>query len=278
MTMKKTEKVIVLLLLIFTFACKEKADKEIEVFEPDVNFNIVKPDFKRWWSYHYYNVSLSAEFTGINEQSDTVTKRQFLDALISGKYIPLKLKTQGGRETYKLFKLDPSADESIGSTIKDEALVVLKHFEMEGKPFPQFDVTDLNNNQYTSENTKGKILVVKTWFIGCTACVAEFPELNELVAKYKNRTDVVFVSLATDSKPKLEEFLKRKVFEYRVVPGQGKFIGEELKLQAYPTHIIVDKSGTILKVVNKASEMIAFLENESSLMDMNSLPPPPPPM
>lgn len=276
--MKKPEIIIVLILLIFAFACKEKADKKTEAFEPDVNFNIVKPDFKKWWSYHYYNVSLSAEFTGISEQSDTVTKKQFLDALISGKYIPLKLKAQGGRETYKLFKLDPSADESIGSTIKDEALVVLKHFEMEGKPFPQFDVTDLNNNQYTSENTKGKILVVKTWFIGCTACVAEFPELNELVAKYKNRTDVVFVSLATDVKPELEKFLNKKAFEYAVVSDQKEFILKTLSLDTYPTHIIVDKSGTILKVVNKASEMIAFLENESSLMDMNSLPPPPPPM
>lgn len=276
--MKIPQLIIVALVLIFAFACKEKADKKTEAFEPDVNFNVVKPDFKKWWSYHYYNVSLSAEFTGITEQSDTVTKKQFLDALISGKYIPLKLKAQGGGETYKLSKLDPSADESIGSTIKDEALVVLKHFEMEGKPFPQFDVTDLNNNQYTSENTKGKILVVKTWFIGCTACVAEFPELNELVEKNKSRTDMVFVSLATDAKPELEKFLGKKAFEYEVVPGQKEFILKTLSLDAYPTHIVVDKNGTILKVVNKASEMIAFLENESSLMDMNSLPPPPPPM
>ncbi len=274
--MKKPEIIAISLLLIFAFACKEKADKEIEVFEPDVNFNIVKPDFKRWWSYHYYNVSLSAEFTGINEQSDTVTKKQFLDALISGKYIPLKLKAQDGRETYKLFKLDPSAGESIGSTIKDEALLIRKHFNMEGQAFPQFTFTDLNDSFYTNENTKGKIVVFKTWFIGCTACVAEFPELNELVAKYKSRTDVVFVSLATDAKPELEKFLNKKAFTYEVVPGQKEFILKTLNLDAYPTHIVVDKNGTILKVVNKASEMIAFLENESSLMDMNSLPPPPP--
>lgn len=276
--MKKPEIIAISLLLIFAFACKEKADKEIEVFEPDVNFNIVKPDFKRWWSYHYYNVSLSAEFTGINEQSDTVTKKQFLDALLSGKYIPLKLKAQGGRETYKLFKLDPSADESIGSTIKDEALLIRKHFNMEGQAFPQFTFTDLNDSFYTNENTKGKIVVFKTWFIGCTACVAEFPELNELVEKNKNRTDMVFVSLATDAKPELEKFLSKKAFEYEVIPGQKEFILKTLNLDAYPTHIVVDKNGTILKVVNKASEMIAFLENESSLMDMNSLPPPPPPM
>lgn len=276
--MKKPETIIILLLLIFAFACKEKADMEIDVFEPDVSFNTDRPDLKEWWKYHYYNISLSSDFIGIDEQSDTISKKQFLDKLITGDYIPLKLKTIDGVVTLKLFKLDDLADESISDVIRNESLLSLKNFELEGRSFPQFNFTDLNSIQYTSENTKGKILVVKTWFIGCTACVAEFPELNELVAKYKNRTDVVFVSLATDAKPKLEEFLKKKVFEYRVVPDQGEFIGKKLDLQTYPTHIIVDKSGTILKVVNKASEMIAFLENEPSLMDMNSLPPPPPPM
>lgn len=276
--MKKPETIIVLLLLIFAFACKEKTTVKSVAFEPDVNFNIANPDFKKWWSYHYYTISLSSDFMGINEQSDTITKKQFLDALVTGKYIPLKLKSPTGEEVYKLFTLDPSADESIGSTIKDESLVVRKHFNMEGQAFPQFTFIDLNDSLYTSENTKGKIVVFKTWFIGCTACVAEFPELNELVGKYKNRTDMVFVSLATDAKPELEKFLSKKAFEYEVVPGQKEFILKTLSLDAYPTHIVVDKNGTILKVVNKASEMIAFLDHEPSLMDMNSLPPPPPPM
>jgi peroxiredoxin len=276
--MKCPQLVIVALVLILAFACKEKTSVESVAFEPDVNFNIANPDFKKWWSYHYYTISLSSDFTGINEQSDTITKRQFLDELISGTHIPLKLKSPHGEEVYKLFKLDPSADESIGSTVKDESLIALKHFNMEGQAFPPFTFMDLNDSLYTSENTKGKIVVFKTWFIGCTACVAEFPELNELVEKNKNRTDMVFVSLATDAKPELEKFLSKKVFEYEVVPGQKEFILNTLSLDAYPTHIVVDKNGTIRKVVNKASEMIAFLENESSLMDMNSLPPPPPPM
>jgi peroxiredoxin len=276
--MKCPQIVIVLLLLIFAFACKEKTREESVAFEPDVNFNIANPDFKKWWSYHYYNISLSLDFTGINEQADTISKKQFLDALVTGKYIPLKLKSPKGEEVYKLFTLDPSANESIGSTVKDESLIALKHFNMEGQAFPQFNFMDMNDSLYTSENTKGKIVVFKTWFIGCTACVAEFTELNELVEKSKNRTDMVFVSLATDAKPELEKFLSKKAFEYEVVPGQKEFILKTLSLDAYPTHLVVDKNGTIRKVVNKASELIAFLDRESSLMDMNSLPPPPPPM
>src|SRR5690606_15029725 len=97
-----------------------------------------------------------------------------------------------------------------------------------------------NKNHYTNENTKGKTLILKTWFINCKACVAEFPELNEFVEKHKHRNDIVFVSLALDTKSELEDFLQKKYFEYEVVPNQEEFI-EKLNLQIYPTHIIVDK-------------------------------------
>ena len=87
---------------------------------------------------------------------------------------------------------------------------------------------------------------------------------------------MIFLSLACDTKAELVNFLKEKYFEYQIVPNQREFIDKNLKLQLYPTHIIVDKNGTILKVVNKASEMIAFLENGKKLTD-KKLPPPPPP-
>ncbi len=272
---------IILLLSIFTFSCKEKSEekishKEIQIFEPKVNPIELKTDFKKWWSYHCYNISLASNFTGINEKSDTIGKRQFLDKLITGNYIPLRLNSNEGLETYKLFEIDYSADKSIRSTIKNESQLNLKHFKMEGQSLPEFDFTDLKGNHYTTANTKGKTIILKTWFIGCSACVAEFPELNELVEKYKHRDDIVFVSLATNAKSDLEIFLNKKVFEYDVVPSQGKFIFKTLKLQTFPTHIIINENGTILKVVNKASEMISFLENEKKLMEEN-LPPPPSP-
>ena len=231
----------------------------------------------KWWTYHTDNISLSSNFVGLSEQSDTIDKNQFLEKLVTGNYIPLKIKSENKDKTYKLFKLDSNADKDIGTTIKNESLTNLKYFKMEGLPLPEFNFTDLNGNTYTNKNTNGKIIILKTWFIKCHACVAEFPELNEFVERYKQRNDVIFLSLALDSKTELENFLKKKDFEYQVVPNQREFIDKNLKLQIYPTHLIVDKNGTIIKVGNKASEMISFLENEKKLTN-NKIPPPPPPI
>lgn len=274
--------ILIFIFSILLFSCNEKRGTEnksisekVEVFEPNVNLNEMESDFMKWWTYYSYNISLYSNFTGLNQQSDTVGKKQFLEKLITGKYIPIKIKTSDKSETYKLFELDSNAVKSIGITIKNQSLINLKHLKMEGLPFPEFGFTDLNGNKYTNTNTKGRKIILKTWFINCKACVAEFPELNKLVEKYRQRDDIIFLSLALNSKNELESFLQKTDFEYKVVPDQEDFILKKLDLQIYPTHIIVDENGIIIKVVDKASEMISFFENEKLLTEKN---PPPPPM
>ncbi len=159
--MRVSKIIAILILSILLFSCKEKSEKKsisekVENLEPKVNFNEIESDFIIWWTYHSYNISLSSNFIGLNEKTDTIDRKQFLEKLITGYYIPLKLKSNDRFETYKLFKLDSNADKSIGSTIKNESLTNLKHLKMEGLPLPEFDFTDLNGNIYTNENTKEK--------------------------------------------------------------------------------------------------------------------------
>nr|WP_319270186.1 TlpA disulfide reductase family protein [uncultured Draconibacterium sp.] len=286
--MKKLQLITILLLSIFVFSCNEKSKKtqlteKVETLEPNVNTRELTSDFMIWWTYYSYNISLSSDFTGLNEQSDTITKKQFLKKLITGNYIPLRIKSDYKTESYKLYQLDANADKGIGRTIKNESTTIYGLYEMEGSPLPQFNFTDLNGNSYTNENTKGKTIILKTWFINCKACVAEFPELNKFVEKYNDRSDIIFLSLALDSKSELEQFLEQKEFNYKVVPNQEEYILKKLYLNAFPTHLVVDENGTILKVVNDASEMIAFFENGQQSTDQklpkssSVVPPPPPP-
>jgi len=226
--MKKLQILTILLLSVFIFSCTEKSKKtstvKVETLEPEVDLNELKADFMKWWTYYSYNTSLSLDFLGLNEQSDTIDKKQFLEKLMTGNYIPLKIKSDDNVLIYKLYKLDADTDKRIGSTIRNESTSIYGLTEMEGTPLPPFNFTDLEGNTYTGENTKGKTIILKTWFIHCAACVAEFPELNEFVEKYKQRNDVIFLSLALDTKSGLEEFLQQNEFEYMVVPGQKEYI------------------------------------------------------
>jgi thiol-disulfide isomerase/thioredoxin len=172
------------------------------------------------------------------------------------------LVTSDSTLKYKLHKLDAEADENIGSTMTQFADTHYQYFKMEGRPIPDFNFTDLNGKVYNPETTKGKIVILKCWFIGCGTCVKEMPRLNEIVKKYQNREDIVFVSLAYDNQEKLRQFLTKTKFGYAVCHVPQQYFDEKLETIAYPTHLILNKKGVISKVTDKAEEMIGALEDE----------------
>jgi len=139
----------------------------------------------------------------------------------------------------------------------------IEHFKMEGIDIPEFNFTDLNRKVYNKSSTKGKIVILKCWFIHCVACVKEFPELNKLVDDNRNRNNILFISLALDSKKDLIKFFETKDFKYATVPEMENYLTNKLNVTEYPTHILIDRSGKIIKVVNRIEDLVPFLKNET---------------
>jgi peroxiredoxin len=229
---------------------------------PKIEPKILLKDFQKWWNYTYKFVNLSSDFKAFDLNSKVITKESFLKSLLTGKYIPLVIKSNESQELYKLYKLKPSDDASIKSTMQQLGQTEYERFRKEGTKFPKFNFTDLNGKVYTNGNTRGKIIVLKCWFIRCTSCVAEMPALNQMIAKYKNRKDVIFVSLAYDSESQLKEFLHKKVFDYAVISVKESYMEKQLKVSAYPTHFIINKEGIISKIVDRQDRLVKVLSKE----------------
>ncbi|MPR32167.1 TlpA family protein disulfide reductase [Salmonirosea aquatica] len=219
-------------------------------------------DYKTWYSYHYRTIHLARDFTGLDTDSSLLAKADFLTKLTSGDFIALKTSERNDVPVYTLQKLN-KREPSISATIKNLASNELKNLNMEGKEMPNFSFTDLKGNLYDRTTSKDKVLVLKCWFIGCVACVKEFPELNKLVSEYQQNAGVQFVSLAMDSKPQLEHFLQKKPFNYAVVPNQEEFMQNKLGIMMYPSHLIVNREGKIVKVVNDVNDLIPALKKET---------------
>ena len=281
--MKNLFTILAILLVSFT-SCKEHSEKKseikkIDIIKPLMNFEDLISDYNKWWSYHYHKISLSSEFEALNEKSEKITKDEFLKKLTSGNFITIEMQSNDISKTYKLFELPKDLDNAISGTIKNVSYQEHKFFKMEGIEFPDFNVVDINGIEYNNEKLKGKTTVIKTWFIACKPCVAEMPELNKFVKKYKNEERIQFVSLALDTKPLLLDFLQKQEFEYAVIGEQKDLIQNKLNLPAYPTHLVVNEKGHIAKVFNKASELISYIEKDGNLKknEQKKLPPPLPP-
>ncbi|MDP5202336.1 TlpA disulfide reductase family protein [Flavobacterium sp. DG2-3] len=215
------------------------------------------------WSAYNKTLMLSRDFTALDASSKEISKEAFFNILVNENFIPIRLKTADSIYEYKLFKIQPKSDTSIKATISQEAFDALKNYEMEGKPFPKFLFKDLDGNEVSNETMKGKIIVIKCWYIHCAACIKEFPAVNALVAKYKDRKDIVFVSLAEDTPEQLKTFLARKPLSYSVIPNMKEYMNNTLQLNAFPTHFILNKEGKIAKVLNNYESLEVALEKES---------------
>ena len=267
---------VLILSAFLLFSCEEKE----RLTEMDLLFSSLQADQAKWWRYHKTNIDLSSDFVPLGEAGDTLPKKEFFEALLTGDFIALEKKSDRERDIYQLFKLTEEADEDISYTISADSYREYKHFSMEGQQFPDFNLTDLKGRTWSKEALQGKTLAVKTWFIRCKPCIEEMPQLNELVEEYSENENVVFLSLSLDSEEELQKFLSEKEFKYAVVPNQKAFIEDTLGFSIYPTHIIVEPSGKIRKVVNTAPEMIAALKGKP-LEEVNSnseIAPPPPPL
>lgn len=217
-------------------------------------------------SFLYYkrdHLRLAEDFTALTVDNKPMSKKQFLQSLTSGNYLPLQLYATNGEWCYKLYKLDETTNTEVKETIAQYAKTYLTQYEWEGRPFPAFSYVDLKGENYTPESIKGKIMVLKSWFIACQACNEEMPELNKLTEQYKHRKDILFVSIAFDSRTKLQDFAKHHQFNYAIVPVNAEYIQQTLGANIYPTHWIINKKGMIVKMVNDPNELIAALNKEA---------------
>ena len=208
-------------------------------------------DFNSYWYYYNGNTNLSDDFIALNELKKEISKLSFLKQLLKGKYIPVRVSANN-KLYYQLYKINSKVNDDIKNVIKQMANIEIKNVTHEGKKMPNFNFIDLDGKNYNFNNTKGKVVVIKLWFIHCQACVQEMPQLNELVKKYSNRDEIIFLSLAFDDSKKLKKFLSKTTFKYPVVANKEKYILNILRINEFPTHIVLNKEGIIIKVLTSA--------------------------
>ncbi|GAA6767916.1 hypothetical protein AAFH68_38680 [Flavobacterium sp. CGRL1] len=250
---------LITLLLIFTISTAQN-----KFGNPEVDPIQIQKTFQDWSAYNK-KIMLSRDFTALDVSSKEITKESFLDQLSNGNFIPVRLKSEADIYIYKLFKIQPKSDTSIKATINQIGFDAYKNYKMEGTAFPKFSFKDLDGNLVTNESMKGKIIVIKCWYIHCTPCIREFPQVNKLVSAYKDRKDIVFMSLAEDSPEQLKTFLARKPLLYSVIPNMKDYMNEALQLNSFPTHFILNKEGLISKVLPNFESLEVALAKESKL-------------
>ncbi len=132
-----------------------------------------------------------------------------------------------------------------------------------GQLAPDFTLPDQDGNNVSLSDYSNKYVVIDFWASWCSYCRAENPQLVSLYSKYKNLgVEIIGVSVDTDiynwtgavSDDSIEfiQISDLMGFDSPVVQTYG--------VNSIPRMILVDPSGTILMITDKASDIESYLE------------------
>ncbi|WP_158995620.1 TlpA disulfide reductase family protein [Mucilaginibacter sp. L196] len=137
----------------------------------------------------------------------------------------------------------------------------LKNTYARGEPVKDFDFKDVNGKTVHLADFKGKVVFVDMWFSGCSGCVHVAAALPHVEEVFRDRADVVFVSLCIDEDRNLwiksiDKNLVGKHYthyttsttKYLYTAGTGPnnpFIKAYVPDGSYPSLLIIDKEGKL---------------------------------
>ena len=138
---------------------------------------------------------------------------------------------------YKLADVSATGDRLVIEP-SDQTVALAVGFEI-----PNVTVTRLDSSAIELTALRGKPVVINWWQTTCAPCIAEMPELNELVEKYADR-DVEFLAIAHNEMAELPPFLERHSFTYDIAVANDEAV--RIFGQGYPRHVIVDGEGKVV--------------------------------
>ena len=149
---------------------------------------------------------------------------------------------------YKLADVSATGDRLVIEP-SDQTVALAVGFEM-----PNVTVTRLDSSAIDLNALRGKPVVINWWQTTCAPCIAEMPELNELVEKYADR-DVEFLAIANNEMAELTPFLKKHPFTYDIAVANDEVV--HTFGQAYPRHVIVSSEGkVVLDITGLSSDTV----------------------
>lgn len=162
---------------------------------------------------------------------------------------------ENGKAKEKRLRVLTDEDLKMGEMMRKET--VKKLDAMKGKKAPEFEGKDLNDKNIKLSDLKGKVVVLKFWFVQCVPCIKEMPELNKMIeGKYKNNKDVVFISLCLDDKEAIKKLLEKHPFSYSTLYNMKDAAISDYKISSYPTHIVIDKKGVVTFASNTGARSL----------------------
>ena len=133
-----------------------------------------------------------------------------------------------------------------------------------GQPAPSFKLPDMDGNEISLENFKGKIILLDFWATWCTPCRMTMPVVEKLSKEYQDDMVLVAVNMR-EAKDVVEEYAFEQAIGSLIALDEEGTVSNTYGAYAIPMQFLIDRYGVVRHIQtgygsNMASQMRAQIE------------------
>jgi len=117
-----------------------------------------------------------------------------------------------------------------------------------GQIAPDFTLADLDGNEISLSDFRGKAVFINFWATWCPPCRAEMPEIESVYQDYKDKGAVVIGVDIRETEELVREFIQRGGYHWTFILDSTGVVAADYNIQAIPTSFFIDREGVIRAV------------------------------
>jgi hypothetical protein len=159
------------------------------------------------------------------------------------------LDRQGGQLSW--FLLHEAVNDRVNS-ILGTANVDLKKYRF----------TNINNKVVSHSVKDARYVVLDLWFLACAPCIEQHRLIkNNYEALKRYKVEMVGISIDKQFEPWKKYLTKHKYDWTNFREYNGKKISADLHISTYPTYIVLDNKGKMVRTFNSFDNVLEFVRN-----------------
>lgn len=132
---------------------------------------------------------------------------------------------------------------------QEQAVTQVAKQQAAGPEAPDFTLNDINGKPLTLSSLRGKYVILDFWGSWCGWCIKGIPDMKNYYNKYKGKFEILGID-CNDSEAKWKAAVEKYELPWlHVYNTRDSKVLEQYDIQGFPTKIIIDPDGRIVKVI-----------------------------
>ena len=149
---------------------------------------------------------------------------------------------------------------------QDNGIVI--RFVRNPDPAPQFNLPGLDGKPVTLADARGKVVLLNFWATWCGPCRAEIPDLIELQSKYKDRLQIIALTVDEDDAATIRKVVEKTGINYPVAMASPEIRLKYGGIMALPTSFMLDTEGRVVQKHEGLRDPVLYEYEIRALLDM----------